>query len=71
MSILRNIILLLTAFFISTITFAYANYEPIIEAYSDEIIWLELFKGGYMNFGYWENILPKKGEITIDERIRR
>jgi len=54
----------------STTTLVSANYEPIIEAYSDESIWAKLFKGGYINFGYWENILPKKGEITIDERIR-
>lgn len=72
MSIPKNIILLSTAFFISTTTFVYANYEPIIKEYegSDKGFWAALFKGEYINFGYWEKILPKKGKITIDERIQ-
>lgn len=28
------------------------------------------FQGGYINFGYWEEILPKTGPITKEERIR-
>ncbi len=70
MSFRKTIVLLLTAFSICTTNFVYASYEPIIKAYRDERLWSELFKGGYLNFGYWENILPKEGKITVDERIR-
>lgn len=69
---IRNIISLFTVFFISTATLVSANYDPIIREYkySDKGFWEELFKGDYVNFGFWEDILPKEGEITIYDRIQ-
>lgn len=28
------------------------------------------FQGGYINFGYWKGLFPKKGAISLEERIK-
>lgn len=56
---------------ISLATALYANNESVVQSYGKvNIAELPIFQGRYINFGYWENILPKKRRLTVGDRIQ-
>ncbi len=67
---------ILFTFLLTTISFAVSMEEPfsqnlLFQTYgTDDLATKPAFQGGYINFGYWENIWPKQGEITLEERIK-
>lgn len=45
--------------------------QRIIKTYGDnDLAKMPAFQGGYINFGYWKGIAPKKEKITREERIQ-
>jgi len=68
---MKKIFSILTILIMSLATILYASDNSVIRSYGKvNVAKLPIFQGGYINFGYWENILPKKGKVTIEERIQ-
>jgi ubiquinone/menaquinone biosynthesis C-methylase UbiE len=55
---------------ISTIDYRTINYTSVNNMYGDDdLSSCPLFKGGYINFGYWQGMSPS-GVLTEDDRIQ-
>lgn len=62
--------------FTTTITSAVQAQESspqtlLLETYGkNDLATKPAFQGGYINFGYWKGLWPKKGAISLEERIK-
>lgn len=48
-----------------------SSKDLLLETYGkNDLATKPAFQGGYINFGYWKDLWPKNGQISLEERIK-